>query len=110
MSLHDDAIPLAVKSTYLDEVNKLVNGLECESNFDSKTVRTKVINKRSGKVKESKTIYEINEDNRANCIKRFWTRTPRSNSNSFVFHTVQNRTCETIEEKPIVLSRQLIKG
>ena len=74
-----------------DEYNRQASELlPVEENISSTKTRT-VINRRSGaRVKHSETIYEFNQRMRENCVKRYWTRTPRSNSNSFVFHTVQN--------------------
>ena len=54
------------------------------------STKTKVINRKSSK-KIEKTIYQVMLEEQTACIKKFWTRTPRSNSNSFVFHTVQNQ-------------------
>lgn len=99
------------RSTYLDEVNARIKQLEAENSFLAKVVETKVINKRTGTVRRVKTLHEINESRREACISRYWQRIPRSNSNSFVFHTIQNLPSSTIDDRePILLSRQLIKG
>jgi ABC-type phosphate transport system substrate-binding protein len=79
---------------------------------DNVVKTTTVINRRSGsKTTTVKSIYQINQEREIACKRKFWTREPRSNSNSFVFHTVQNTPGSDISKpEPIVLSRQLIKG
>ena len=95
-----------------DEYNRQASELlPVEENIASTKTRT-VINRRSGaRVKTSETLYEYNERMKQNCIRRYWTRTPRSNSNSFVYHTVQNDSSsfETVRDS-IVLETRLYRG
>lgn len=79
MSQYDDGIEQQAKSTYLDEVNHRIRQLEAENSFLSHTIKTKVINKRTKTVR-TKTIFQVNEERRSACIKRYWTRIPHSNS------------------------------
>ena len=85
------------------------HALPVEEQTRTSKVRT-VINRRSG-VKHTETLFEYNTRMAENCVKRFWTRTPRSNSNSFVFHTVQNDSSnwENVQA-PITISTTLYKG
>lgn len=109
MSQWDDVVAIQ-RSTYVEECNKRIAQLEAENDLLAK--KLKVINKRTGRVKHIKTPLEINTERRANCIAEFWTRTPRSNSNSFVFHTVQNRPDDDISDKykRVVIERRLVRG
>ena len=83
--------------------------LPVEEQITSKKTRT-VINRRTG-VKHTESIFEYNQRMEANCVKRYWTRTPRSNSNSVVFHAVQNDSSKyEYVPDPIVLETTLYKG
>lgn len=75
----------------IDEYNRQAsNALPVnDQTVTSKTF--KVVNRRTG-TKSIKTLYQVNQERQEACIKKFWTRMPRSNSNSFVYHTVQNQT------------------
>lgn len=85
------------------------HALPVEENTRTSKVRT-VINRRTG-VKKTETLFEFNQRMAENCVRRYWTRTPRSNSNSFVFHTVQNdsSTYENVQA-PIVIETTLFRG
>jgi len=110
MSLHDDSFIVAQTSTYQEEVNRKILALECENALLSAIVHSKVINKTTGK-KMERSLYSINTERQASCIQRYWIRQPRSNSNSFVFHSQQNKpNNDNMHPIPLLLSRQLVRG
>ena len=70
-----------------------------------------VKNKRTGKV-TTKSFYELMTEQQDACIKEFWLREPRSNSNGMVFREVMNRPGNDVSEKysHVLLERKVIKG
>lgn len=90
MSLYDDGLEqsVATKSSYQDEVNRKIKALEAENSLLRTAVEIKVVNRRTGAVR-TKTVFQVNDERREACIKRYWTRIPRSNSLMFEYNTLK---------------------
>jgi hypothetical protein len=70
-----------------------------------------VINRRTGK-KNTTTFVEYMQIQQDACIKEFWLREPRSNSNGFVFRSVMSKPGNDVSDKynKVLLSRTVVKG
>ncbi len=77
---------------YAKDSSRIVKTLQAENAFVFQEKSFKVLNKRTGRTSTRSQLSDYERINRESekCVLRYWTRTPRSNSLSFEYRTIQN--------------------